>query len=107
MKPFDDATTALLRALGAAFPGLKMVLEEIRSRSWASATFAGARHELSFRIEGSGALRAADGFLATLGDAKFDLRGHILADIALVSDARVDGEDAVRISLEALTVEDD
>jgi hypothetical protein len=80
-------------------------VEEIRSRSWASATFAGARHELTFRIEGEGAGAAADAFLATLTAAEFDLRGHILADIALVSEERTD-EGLVRISLEGLTVED-
>ena len=106
MKPLNDATTALLRAIGLNFMNFAVTLEEVRSRSWASATFAGARHELSFRIEGQGAAAAADAFLAHLEAAEFDLRGHILADIALVSDERRDGEDAVRISLEALTVED-
>jgi hypothetical protein len=37
-------------------------------------------------------------------EAEFDLRGHILADIALIAEERGDGQ--VRISLEALTVED-
>jgi hypothetical protein len=106
MTPLNDATTAFLRAIRMNFVNFEMAIEEIRSRSWASATFAGARHELSFRIEGEGAGAAADAFLAHLEAAEFDLRGHILADIALVSDERRDGEDAARISLEALTVED-
>ena len=106
MKPMNDATTALLRAVRLRFTGLEMVIEEIRSRSWASATFAGARHELTFRIEGEGADAAAELFLATLTEAEFELRNHILADIALVADERPDGGNRVRISLEALTVED-
>jgi hypothetical protein len=105
MKPLNDATTAFLRAIGGNFDKVALTVEEIRSRSWASATFAGARHELTFRIEGAGAGAAADSFLSTLTAAEFDLRGHILADIALVSEERTD-EGQVRISLEGLTVED-
>jgi hypothetical protein len=103
----NDATTALLRAIRVTFVTFRTVIEEVRSRSWASATFSGARHELTFRIEGAGAGAAADAFLAGLREAEFSLRGHILADIALVSDERREAEDTVTISLEALTVEDD
>ena len=106
MKPMNDATTALLRAVQLRFGGLHVVVEEIRSRSWASATFAGARHELTFRIEGENAGEAADTFLATLTEAEFELRNHILADVALVAEERLEDENSVRISLEALTVED-
>ena len=105
MKP-RDATTAFLKAVRDIFGGFEFTLEEIKSRSWASATFTGARHELTLRIAGEGALGAADDFLANLEAREFPLRGHIVADIALISDERRDGEDAARISLEALTVED-
>jgi hypothetical protein len=105
MQP-RDATTALLRAIGVTFVTFGFTVEEISSRSWASATFTGARHELTFRIEGDGAKAAADAFLAGLSAAEFQLRGHIMADIALLWEERVDGEDSVRVSLEALTVED-
>jgi hypothetical protein len=106
VKPLNDATTAFLRGVGGKFDKFALAVEEIRSRSWASATFTGARHELTFRIEGEGADIAADDFLCTLTAAEFDLRGHILADIALVAEARSDDGRWVRISLEALTVED-
>lgn len=106
MKPLNDATTAFLRAIRVTFDTFEVEIEELRSRSWASATFVGARHELTFRVSGEGATSAADRFIATLGAAEFDLRGHVLADLALVSEERRDGEDAVRIQVEALTVED-
>jgi hypothetical protein len=103
--PLSDSTSALLRAVRLRLPGsLEFVLEEIRSRHWASVTFSGARHELGFRLEGEGAEEAASRFLADLDVAEFDLRGHILADIALMSEERRPGW--VRIRLEALTVED-
>ena len=101
----SDGTSALLRGIRRNlldFPGF--VLEEIKSRSWASVTFSGARHELAFRLEGEGAEEAASRFLADLDVAEFDLRGYILADIALVSEER--RPDWVRIRLEALTVDD-
>jgi hypothetical protein len=102
-----DATTALLRAVRAAAGGPEgaFVLEEVASRSWASVTFSGARHELAFRLEGDGAEAAAERFASGLEAAEFPLRGHILADIALVDEERRPGW--ARLRLEALTVEDE
>lgn len=100
----NDATTALLRAISVNFVNLTPVFEEIRSSSWASATFIGARHELSFRVSGDGAEAAVERFASALQVAEFQLRGHILADITLV--AKEPAEDGVRLRVEALTVED-
>ena len=103
--PLHDATTALLRAIRGSFVSFAgFAVEEVRSRSWASVTFSGARHELSIRLDGEGAEAAAASFLGGLEAAEFDLRGHVLADIALVSEEQRPG--SVRIRLEALTVED-
>jgi hypothetical protein len=104
-QPVTDAATALLRALRAGVGGaVNFVLEELRSRAWASVTFSGARHEIAFRLEGGGAGEAAGRFLSGLGAAELPLRGHIVADIALVSEQR--RPDFASIRLEALTVED-
>jgi hypothetical protein len=102
-----DAATALLRALRGAFGafGGTLVVEELRSRRWASITFTGARHELRFRLEGPDAGAEATRFLATMEAAEFALRGHVLADIALVFETREEG--CAVIAIEALTVEDD
>ena len=102
--PLNDSTTALLRAIAGAFPGLGFTAEEVWSRHWASVTFTGARHEIAFRIEGAGAEAAAERFLSSLEAREFDLRGHIVADISLT--ARETGAGEVRIRLEVLTVED-
>lgn len=106
MQPaVSDATGALLAAIRAGLgDGSGFVLEEIRSRRWASVTFRGARHELAFRLEGEAGAAAAARFLAGLEAADFPLAGHILADIALVGHERRPG--CARIRLEALTVED-
>ena len=101
----NDATCAVLRAIRTALDGCAgLVVEDICSRSWASVTFSGARHELTLRLEGEGAESIAESFLAGLDDAEFALGGHIMADIALAWQERRPG--CVRLGLEALTVED-
>jgi hypothetical protein len=101
----NSAATEFLKAIQVSFVSFpRFEVEEIRSRGWASATFTGARHELRFRVEGDGADEAAERFLCDLEAAEFDLRGHIVADLALVSEERRPG--FARIALEALTVEE-
>lgn len=103
--PLTDATTAFLHAIRVTFVNFAgFVLEEIRSRRWASVTFQGARHELAFRLEGEGAEEAAGRFLSGLDARNFTLRGHLLADVSLVSQERRPG--FARIRLDALTVEE-
>ncbi len=81
-----------------------VTVEELTSRSWASITMTGERHRMILRLEGPGAGIAASSFRSGLEEREFDLGGHILADIVMV-DMREDGEDRVRLTLEALTVE--
>ena len=100
-----DATSALLRALRARTGDTApFAVQELRSRSWASVTFTGARHTIAFRIGGEDAVETADRFLDGLEAAEFTLRGHILADISLIARETCDG--GVLLRLEALTVED-
>lgn len=106
----NDATTALLRGLRTSFGDeVEVHFEEIRSRTWASATFTGARHEVTLRLTGESAPDSAARFTATLGEREFELRGHVVADIALISceaTRNSNGQTAMRLKLEALTVED-
>jgi hypothetical protein len=105
----EDAATALLRALGASFAEFEGTfrVEELNSRCWASVTFSGARHRIAFSLSGVGAEAAADVFLEGMDETEFDLRGHILADIALVGEDRDASGNRVLVTLDALTVEDD
>ena len=102
-----DAADELARAVCASFVGfgLSCEVEEVASRSWASVTFTGARHRLRLCVEGERASDAADAFLSGLSERDFALRGHILADIALVANDRLE-RGAIRLVLEALTVEE-
>ncbi|MEA3008645.1 MAG: hypothetical protein QOJ91_337 [Sphingomonadales bacterium] len=103
-----DAASALLQVVRLNIVNLMnftgFVLEEIRSRRWASVTFQGARHELAFRLEGDGAEEAAERLLSGLDARNFALRGHLVAEVSLVAQERRPG--LARIRLEALTVEE-
>lgn len=100
-----DATTALLRAIGQAIPpDADWTIEKIASRSWASATFTGARHEILLAFRGAEGSGVADAFACGLEERDFTLRGHILADISLAGRSREGEIDRLRV--EALTVED-
>jgi len=89
----------------AGFPGT-VTVEALASRSWASITFTGARSRLTLRLEGKGASAAADAYCHGLEEREFDLRGHIVVDIA-VKERRDESDARVRLTLEALTVEMD
>jgi len=102
-----DAGAELEKAIRAAFATLAGTLrvEERVSRPWASITFSGERHRLRLGLGGgAGATAAADAFLDGLSEREFNLRGHILADIALLEERR-EG-DSLSLTLEALTVEE-
>ena len=98
-----DAATLLERALlkDAARAGLTVTVNAATSRRWASATFVGARHLL--RLEGT-AESASVEWLAQLADADLPLRGHLVADLIVVDQARSPA--GFTATIEALTVED-
>ena len=103
MSRGPDAGTALVRVLeaDARQTGCPVRLISSDWTRWASATFTGARHKLSLEaVEGS----ALDDWLAGLPEADLPIRGHLVADIIVMSVQRADG--TATIGLEALTVEE-
>lgn len=101
MSPAGAELERTIRDSLLAF-GAAAEVEERVSRLWASITFSGERHRLTLRIESDGG--ALDAFLDGLSEREFELRGHILADIAVVENVRE--SNLVRLTLEALTVEE-
>jgi hypothetical protein len=101
----SDPTSALVRALSRHFPDFRV--EQAESRLWGSGAIAGTRHRIGFSSQGERSDACADLFLADLGSDGFEMRGHLLADIALVSDERSGSnvDRSVRIAIEALTIE--
>lgn len=77
--------------------GSELVTAE--QRSWASATFSGARHIIELLLPGH-ALPAA---IARLPDHDFDLAGEIVADCAVISPAcalpTTQGKGGLRVEL--------
>ena len=101
----SDPGSALMNAIRVHFVHFcGFLVEETRSRRWASVTFQGARHEIAFRLDGEGAEVEAERFLLGLEARNFPLRGHLVADLSLVAQERRPG--FARIRIEALTVEE-
>ena len=103
MSRGPDPGTALVRALeaNARRAGCPMRLTASDWTRWASATFTGARHDVTLEADDSGAL---DGWLTELPEADLPIRGHLVADVIITSVRRADGCATIRI--EALTVEE-
>jgi GNAT superfamily N-acetyltransferase len=103
MSRGPDPGTALVRALeaNARRAGCPVRMSASDWTRWASATFTGARHELTVEADESGAL---DNWLTELPEAELPIRGHLVADIIVASVRR--GEGVATILLEALTVEE-
>lgn len=103
MSRGPDAATRLERALlaSASTAGVTAAIPSAEWTRWASATFTGARHEMRLTALPSAEL---DAWLAALPELEFELRDHLVADIAVMG-ARRTGE-SIEIEIEALTVEE-
>ena len=103
MSRGPDPGTALVRALEASArrAGCPVRMSASDWTRWASATFTGARHEVTVEADESGAL---DTWLTELPEAELPIRGHLVADIIVSSVRRGNGVATIR--LEALTVEE-
>jgi hypothetical protein len=103
MSRGPDPGTALARAIEASAQraGCPVRVAASDWTRWASATFTGARHELTLEADGSTAL---DTWLAELPETELPIRGHLVADLVVTSVRRVEAMATIR--LEALTVEE-
>ncbi len=75
-------THRLRRALDAMTDGMGKILHH-REKPWASITFAGVRHDVHLRFEGTEAVAVGEAFIAALPDHEFTLPGQIMADAAI------------------------
>ncbi len=86
MRPrCDHAQAAILRVIAQTVAplGARLVIEELRSRDWASLTLTGARHELDVRLDGVGAEAALALLQEQLPDAAIAISGRILAELVV------------------------
>jgi len=112
MKPFiQDGHILALRAMRAALgtTATRLVIEQIETTDWASATFVGKRHRCDVRIEG-----AEDAVACAVAQRARDLpevdvatNAYFLADIAVCGFELVAGgaEAVAEVTVEALTIE--
>ncbi|MEG3176006.1 hypothetical protein U1872_07180 [Sphingomonas sp. RB3P16] len=101
MSRGPDAGTLLRRAIEAAAraAGCTVTVTDSRMTRWASATFTGARHDLTLVAADDAAFAA---WIESLPEAELPLRGHLVADLVVRSVTRVDQR--VELVLEALSV---
>ncbi|OYX50853.1 MAG: hypothetical protein B7Y97_06475 [Sphingomonas sp. 32-66-10] len=103
MSRGPDAGVLLERALlhHAIQRGIDLSIVSAGWTRWASATFAGARHDLLLAATPSSAL---DAWIADLPDAEFALHGHLVADLTVESRTHIG--DRLDLKLGVLTVEE-
>ena len=98
--------SGLLRGLiqRAELPRDRVLLTDWRSVDWQSLTFMGERHEITLRLTGDDARRAADRMCEGLADDEFSIPGHIVADVAMVGAPHENSDRSVTLNFEALTI---
>ena len=75
-------------------------------RSWASVTFAGARHRLVLEFEGDEGIGAGETFIALLPEHEFAVPGQLVADATVTEvDHRLDPP-LMRVVCELLVLEE-
>ena len=91
----------LMRAIDAHArrAGCAVTLARAASTRWSSATFTGARHELTVEAPDSSAL---DAWIEALPEAELPVRAQLVADLVVKGVTREAG--MARVAIEALTV---
>jgi hypothetical protein len=96
-----DPMMMLMRAIDADArrAGCAVTLARAETRRWSSATFVGARHELTVEASDSPAL---DAWLDALPAAELPVRAQLVADLVVKGVTRAAG--VATVAIEALTV---
>jgi hypothetical protein len=95
----NDSHIQICAALIGLFPPTSVEILSAKEIRWSSITFSGSRHKLCFKAMGDNGSRYFNSVAKGLRRAEFWLKGHIVADVAIVS------QTANMLTLEALTVE--
>lgn len=83
----DEALVRALKDIGA--DGGTLIHHS--QRAWASITFAGTRHALTYRFEGAEAVAHAERMIALLLEHEFTIPGQLVADAEVTNiDHRID-----------------
>ena len=75
-------------------------------RSWASITFAGARHRVQIVFEGEEQMEAGECFIAFLPEHEFAIPGQLVADAAVVAVDSIVEPPSLTVTCEILLLEE-
>ncbi|MGB3794686.1 MAG: hypothetical protein WA957_00075 [Alteraurantiacibacter sp.] len=75
-------------------------------KSWASITFAGARHRVELVFEGEDTVEAGECFIAFLPEHEFTIRNQLVADAAVVAVDSVAQPPSLTVTCEILLLEE-
>jgi hypothetical protein len=82
VRSIRSSSTRLIHAVaGLAVSG---ILTDHRETSWASITFAGTRHGMTWLFCGVDAVEVGEAFIAALPDHEFRIPGCLVADATIV-----------------------
>ncbi|MGZ5860426.1 MAG: hypothetical protein ACXWI5_06345 [Croceibacterium sp.] len=77
-------------------------------KSWASVTFAGARHRLDLAFAGADAVEAGENFTAYLPEHEFSIPRRLVADAAVTSvDHRIGADPRLEVRIELLLLDEE
>lgn len=97
----DRLREALLELAGG-----KATILHHAEKSWASVTFAGARHTVELAFEGAVAVETGELFIALLPEHEFDIIGQLVADATVIEvDHRLEPA-ILRVRCELLLLEE-
>lgn len=109
---FHPGVAAMLRTEGA----LKLELNELGAEAglltfhgqtaWASVTFSGTRHRMTYLFEGEEAIARAERLIAELAEHEFTVPGQLVADAAVVNVDHHLARGCMTVELELLLLED-
>lgn len=95
----------LTEALLALADGKGRIVQHTE-KSWASITFAGARHRVELEFAGAEAVEAGECFIAFLPEHEFAIRGQLVADAAVVEVDHRAAPPQLRVTCEILLLEE-
>lgn len=105
LRPRRDTAQRLREALLELADGKAEIVSHSQ-KSWASITFAGARHRIEIAFEGEDAVQAGELFIAFLPEHEFAIPGQLVADAAVTEvDHRLDPA-RMQVRIELLLLEE-
>lgn len=100
-----SAGSRLIEALAATVGSGRLMAH--RETAWASITFAGTRHTMTWQFRGAAGIADGEALIATLPDHEFRIARHLVADATVVDVAqRIDPEEML-VTAEILLLQED